>query len=129
MERIAVSRHRRPGRPAACWVLFLLLAALCCPARTAFGESPKSGSPDKASTGAKEAQDTEDKQPQRSIRMHEVEILGEVEKPKAMFVIPMTPIQYKRGSREKDFTADILAPIDRQWIEEMETRPEAASEP
>lgn len=52
--------------------------------------------------------------------MEEIEILGEVEKPKALFVIPMAPVEYRRGSHRKDFTDEILAPIDREALEKLE---------
>ncbi len=51
--------------------------------------------------------------------MEEIEIQGEVEKPKAMFVIPMAPVEYRRGTYQKDFTAEILAPIDREALENL----------
>jgi len=61
--------------------------------------------------------------------MKEMEIVGEVEKPKAMFVIPMAPIEYRRTHEEKDFTEEILAPIDREWIQNLERQIEPGSRP
>lgn len=61
----------------------------------------------------------EDQAPRKSIRMDEIEIQGEFEKPKAMFVIPMAPVEYRRGTYQKDFTAEILAPIDREALENL----------
>jgi len=78
------------------------------PAKTVSAPTPQSADP------------REDKAPKKSIRMEEIEILGEVEKPKAMFVIPMAPIEYRQNRRGKDFSAEILAPIDREAFENME---------
>jgi hypothetical protein len=58
--------------------------------------------------------------PQRTLRMEEIEIHGDVEKPKTMFVIPRTPLPYSRRSREKDFTGEILDPMMKQWIEDTQ---------
>lgn len=57
---------------------------------------------------------------QRTLRMEEIEIHGDVEKPKTMFVIPRTPLPYSRKSHEKDFTGEILDPMMKQWIEDTQ---------
>lgn len=64
--------------------------------------------------------------PRRSIQMNEIQIRGEVEKPKAMFIIPHTPTDYTflRGSK-KDFSKEILAPITIEWVEDMAKYPES----
>lgn len=75
------------------------------------------------------AEPREDKAPKKSIRMEEIEILGEVEKPKAMFVIPMAPVEYRQSGRGKDFSAEILAPIDREAFENMQRNPPSEGSP
>jgi len=61
------------------------------------------------------------------LNMEEVEILGEVEKPKTMFVIPRAAHEYSWESTQRDFTDDILAPISRQQLEGLERWEENAS--
>jgi hypothetical protein len=62
----------------------------------------------------------EDKKHKNSLKMNEIEILGEVEKPKTMFVIPRAPHQYFWENGKKDFTEEILSPISKQKVEGME---------
>lgn len=56
----------------------------------------------------------------RYLRMEEIEIHGDVEKPKTMFVIPRASLRYSRKDYEKDFTDEILDPMTKQRIEENE---------
>ena len=56
----------------------------------------------------------------RSLHMEEIEIHGDVEKPKTMFVIPRSSLRYTRRNQEKDFTNEILNPISREWIEDTQ---------
>ena len=56
----------------------------------------------------------------RSLRMEEIEIHGDVEKPRTMFVIPRASLRYTRRKQEKDFTNEILNPISREWIEDTQ---------
>ncbi len=51
------------------------------------------------------------------IHMNEIEIVGKVEKPKVMFIIPRTPHEFIQKKYEKDFSAEILAPINKQSVE------------
>ncbi len=62
----------------------------------------------------------QDQKVERSLRMKELEIYGDVEKPKTMFVIPRASLRYSRRKQEKDFTNEILNPISREWIEDMQ---------
>ena len=57
---------------------------------------------------------------QRNLRMEEIEIYGDVEKPKTMFVIPRSSLQYSRKGYEKDFTGEILDPVTKQWVEDTQ---------
>jgi len=81
-------------------------------------EEPKIQSVSKAKDGKDE--NPEDRVMKSKLQMQEVEILGEVEKPKTMFVIPRAPHQYFWESSKKDFTEDILAPMSRQKVEGMQ---------
>ena len=70
---------------------------------------------------------SEKKEPKRSIIMNEVEIMGEVDKPKTMFIIPRAPHHYYQGEHKKDFTQEILAPTNKyeaenyqQWRETIQ---------
>ncbi len=58
--------------------------------------------------------------PERNLHMNEVEIYGEVEKPKTMFVIPRAFHGYSRMPWKKDFTDEILQPINKQWVEDRQ---------
>ncbi len=57
-----------------------------------------------------------DTAPKRSIQMQEIHIRGEIEKPKAMFIIPHTPHESGSTARERDFSEEILAPIDKDEV-------------
>lgn len=102
--------------PVAVLLLFVAPAAWTAPKDTF---EPKAQN--KAESVSKE------KQPERSIRMDEIEILGEVEKPKTMFVIPRAPHHYYWERARKDFTAEILAPINRQDMEDTQRWMDATS--
>jgi len=56
---------------------------------------------------------------QSTIRMEEINIMGEIEKPKTMFVIPRAPHAYYREESKKDFSEEILTPIDIRGIEDI----------
>lgn len=62
----------------------------------------------------------DEKTVRRSFRMEEIEIYGDVEKPKTMFVIPRAALRYSRKDQEKDFTAEILGPITKEWVEDTQ---------
>ncbi len=64
-----------------------------------------------------------------ALRMEEVEIYGDVEKPKTMFVIPRTPFRYSRKDQEKDFTKEILDPMTKERLEDTERWRGAVSQP
>lgn len=99
----------------------LLLAGSAAPGTSQSRKGGTQGTAGIASGPASGPEGTsEDKAPRKSIRMEELEIVGEVEKPKAMFVIPMAPLEYRRGNHRKDFTAEILTPIDREALENLE---------
>ena len=67
--------------------------------------------------------------PRRALQMQEIEILGEVEKPKTMFVIPRAPHAYFWEQNKKDFTEEILSPINKQEIEDTQRWRKATSLP
>jgi len=61
-----------------------------------------------------------EKRQKKSLRMNEVEILGEYEKPKTMFVIPRAPHEYHWKEQTVDFTEEILSPVNKQRVEGMQ---------
>ena len=65
----------------------------------------------------------------RDLRMEEIEIQGDIEKPKTMFVIPRASLRYSRKAHEKDFSSEILDPIMKQWIEDTQRWREAVPPP
>jgi len=67
--------------------------------------------------------------PRRALTMEEIEIMGQVDKPKAMFVIPKSPHRYYWESGKKDFTQEILAPINKQRVEDLQRWSESADLP
>lgn len=71
----------------------------------------------------------EDRTVQRNLRMEEIEIYGDVEKPKTMFVIPRSSLRYSRKEHEKDFTGEILDPITKQWVEDTQRWRQAVPPP
>lgn len=95
------------------WGAGVLLApsAMCGP------EDKKSGQAG-GDTGKKKAK--QEKAVRRAFRMEEIEIHGDVEKPKTMFVIPRASLQYSRKDQEKDFTNEILDPITKGWVEDTQ---------
>lgn len=121
-------RPRRPWISLACLALVVIWAGVWVTPRPALC-APQKPDPGKSAGSEKKDEPAEDRTPQRSIRMQEVEILGEVEKPKAMFVIPMAPIEYQRTGHGKDFSREILAPINREWIENLESQQGPAGHP
>ena len=106
--------------------LFLLLAlaipvwgagVLLAPNATC-GAEDKKGGQGMAEAGKKN--EKEEKTVRRSFRMEEIEIQGDVEKPKTMFVIPRATLRYNRKDQEKDFTNEILDPIGKEWVEDTQ---------
>ena len=95
------------------WGAGVILApsALC-------GPEDKQGGQGVGEAGKKKA--TEESAVQRALRMEEIEIHGDVEKPKTMFVIPRASLQYSRKDQEKDFTNEILDPITKEWVEDTQ---------
>jgi hypothetical protein len=71
-----------------------------------------------AAQGPSAAEDSESA-PKRSIQMQEIQIRGEVEKPKAMFIIPHAPSDFAPAAGHKDFSDDILMPIDMDKVNGM----------
>jgi hypothetical protein len=94
------------------WGTGMLLppVALCQPE----GEQDGSG----ATASKKKTKD--EKTVRRTLRMDEIEIYGDVEKPKTMFVIPRASLRYSRKDQEKDFTGEILGPITKEWVEDTQ---------
>lgn len=127
--RCRTFRRRGPlqKRPAvlAC---FLGLAALA-PGGYGRAEEPRIQSLPKAQVRSGEDERPEDRILKQRLEMSEVEILGEVDKPKTMFVIPRSPHQYVWESDKRDFTEEILAPVDRRSMEGLQQWREASGPP
>lgn len=89
------------------------------PTPNALGE-PKSskGSQDAKKPGKKKGDP--DRTVKRALRMEEIEIYGDVEKPKTMFVIPRAALRFNRRDQEKDFTNEILDPVTKEWVEDTQ---------
>jgi hypothetical protein len=96
------------------WGTGVLLApsAMCGP------EDKKGGQGGGGEAGKKK--DNEQRAVRRALRMEEIEIHGDVEKPKTMFVIPRASHQYSRKDQEKDFTNEILDAITKEWVEDTQ---------
>jgi hypothetical protein len=73
-----------------------------------------------AVNGAAKKKAKEERAVRRALRMEEIEIYGDVEKPKTMFVIPRASLKYSRKDQEKDFTDEILGPITKEWVEDTQ---------
>ena len=103
--------------------LFLLLA-LAIPiwgAGVLLAPSALCGPEEKKGGGeAGKKKEKEERAVRRALRMEEIEIHGDVEKPKTMFVIPRASLQYSRKDQEKDFTNEILDPITKEWVEDTQ---------
>ena len=106
--------------------LFLLLAlalpiwgtgVLLAPSAMCDPEKEKAG---QVGGEAGKKQEEEQRAVQRAIHMEEIEIHGDVEKPKTMFVIPRASLRYIRKDQEKDFSNEILAPITKEWVEDRQ---------
>lgn len=95
------------------WGTGVLLApsAMC-------GPEDKKGDQGGGEAGKKKEE--EERAVQRALRMEEIEIHGDVEKPKTMFVIPRAPLRYSRKDQEKDFLNEILDPITKEWVEDTQ---------
>ena len=65
----------------------------------------------------------------RVLHMQEIEILGNVEKPKAMFIIPRTPHQYYSNKYKRDFSEEILRPITKQGVADRQEWQETVTVP
>lgn len=65
----------------------------------------------------------------RVLHMKEIEIYGNIEKPKAMFIIPRTPHQYYSNEYKRDFTEEILRPITKQGLADRQEWQEAETGP
>jgi hypothetical protein len=85
--------------------------------------------PAEPGTGDKSVEKDRERLPQRAFSMDPIEIMGETEKPKTMFVIPKAPTHYAGDAGKKDFTPDILVPINKQWVEDMQRWRESAETP
>ena len=112
------------------WILAVLVTTIS--ATVAFARPGQCGPPtagkevkEKPVQATQQQETSSEDTPRRSIQMGEIQIRGEVEKPKAMFIIPHTPTDYSflKGGK-KDFSKEILAPIDMQWAEDMAKHPE-----
>jgi len=116
-ENIFSSSPRRPKRRLLAAV-FIVLLGICtaAPEGAALADEleirsvKKSGKMDKP----------QDKMQKKNLQMTEIEILGEFEKPKTMFVVPRAPHEYHWGSPTVDFTDEILLPISKQRVEGMQ---------
>jgi hypothetical protein len=128
MKQKTMLRRKPAWALLACLAMIWLCSERWIAARPALAQTQKPVS-NETETREKGISSPEDKTPQRSIKMKEVEIVGEVEKPKAMFVIPMAPVEYRRTQQGKDFTSEILAPIDREWIQNLERQIGPGSRP
>ena len=95
------------------WGAGVLLApsAMC-------GPEDKKGGQGGGEAGKKK--EKEERAVRRALRMEEIEIHGDVEKPKTMFVIPRASLQYSRKDLEKDYTNEILDPITKEWVEDTQ---------
>jgi hypothetical protein len=82
------------------------------------GQEDKQGGQGGGAPGKKKQ--NEEKTVQRALRMEEIEIYGDVEKPKTMFVIPRASLRYSRKEQEKDFTSEILGPITKEWADDTQ---------
>jgi hypothetical protein len=117
-RRLQVKRSLLPILPLA----ILLLAASPDPAP----RDPKQ--PAEPIAGEKSGE-KEKEAPQRAFSMDPIEIMGETEKPKTMFVIPKAPSRYYGDAEKKDYTSDILVPINKQWVEDMQRWRDSAETP
>lgn len=90
---------------------------------------PKGEEDGKASVQVGKEKRSANRSTKRSLRMEEIEIHGDVEKPKTMFVIPRTPLRYSRQDHEKDYTNEILGPVSKQWVEDTQRWREAIPPP
>lgn len=100
--------------------LSVLLWAFGAVLTTDAASEPKEGKVGIAASQPGKKKGSQDRTTRRSLRMEELEIYGDVEKPKTMFVIPRASLQYSRKAQEKDFTEEILEPITKEWIEDTQ---------
>jgi len=92
------------------------------------GSSPgEKGVENKLGKSKKEEKKT--KARKRVLHMKEIEIYGNVEKPKAMFIIPRTPHQYYSNEYKRDFSEEILKPITKQGVADRQEWQKAVTEP
>jgi hypothetical protein len=116
-------------------LLFLSLAIvvavwgewICLPSQADCGPKGDKGNEGSALAGKKKR--TDKGSMKRSFRMEEIEIHGDVEKPKTMFVIPRASLRYSRKDHHKDFTKEILYPVSKQWVEDTQRWREAIPAP
>ena len=97
----------------------LIWAAGVFPAPSAMC-GPENERDGQAGSGAAKKKANEERAVRRALRMEEIEIYGDVEKPKTMFVIPRASLKYSRKDQEKDFTDEILGPITKEWVEDTQ---------
>jgi len=54
------------------------------------------------------------------VRMEEVEIKGELERPGVFYIIPRRPVELDLGRQTKDYTAELALPLDPEsftrWV-------------
>jgi hypothetical protein len=116
---------------ALCFLLTVMLSAWPArvfPASQALGDpAEQKGGKDSTQGSAKDAGKNDI--PKSNLRMEEVEIHGDVEKPKTMFVIPRASLQFSRKDYDKDFTGEILDPVTKQGIEDSQRWREAVPLP
>ena len=55
--------------------------------------------------------------PPVEVRMGEVEIKGEVERPGVFYIIPRREVQLDLGSQARDYSAEIAQPLDPAALE------------
>jgi len=100
-------------------IIFFLVNGII-PVQQASGTSPKGDTvQEKPKSKTKKMVPNKAKKGKRYLRMNEIEIRGEIEKPKAMFVVPRAPHIFSRHKSEKDYTAEIVVPIRKGWVDDM----------
>jgi len=88
--------------------------------RAASAQEREIGSLPQAATQARTGDEQADRTPQRRLDMSEVEILGEVDKPRTMFILPRSPHQYILEGDRKDFTENILSPMNKRTMQGLQ---------
>jgi hypothetical protein len=96
----------RGGRPSRRSVLTMILCSVTFAASVAVGRAEE-----KPDDGALKRGD-------QKLKLNEVEIQGELEKPKIFFILPKAERDAQTKTRRFRFYPDILEPLDRDRFEE-----------